>query len=375
MGLDTSHLDNYDSSTRFYEKEELESLIKKSSLWQELYRYYRCRSNKEINNLKGYIEKHNIDTSHLKNKTAREIINSCSDKELEDLISTCRGWNQVVEKLGFRQSSGNQIKKIILNRKINISFKKELHTPNSNLNKIKSRPVKDLEGVVERSSNWRNLVHNINEEYGTFYDDTAYKRIKKLIESLNIDTSHFDVHDEISKLTEEQFKERLKELFNDNIILIGPFENTYKETWFECKEHGKFLKRPKDLLKGGKCPKCTESRGETIVRSFLDIHNIKYEQWKSFGDCRNLLCLPFDFYLPDYNICIEFQGSQHLRPIRFYGCSEEDAIKSHLKTVENDKIKKEYCKKKNIPLIEIFDAKEVPEKLGFLVEITNINID
>ena len=55
--------------------------------------------------------------------------------------------------------------------------------------------------------------------------------------------------------------------------------------------------------------------------------------------------LRFDFYLPDYNTCIEFQGLQHFKPIDFFGGEEDFIIQQ-----KNDNKKKEYCEKHNIPL-------------------------
>jgi hypothetical protein len=58
--------------------------------------------------------------------------------------------------------------------------------------------------------------------------------------------------------------------------------------------------------------------------------------------------LAFDFYLPEQNICIEYNGIQHYEPIKYFGGIEEFD-----KRIERDKIKIEYCKKNNIRLIVI----------------------
>ena len=62
----------------------------------------------------------------------------------------------------------------------------------------------------------------------------------------------------------------------------------------------------------------------------------------------------FDFYLPDYNICIEYDGIQHYIPkIIHNGMTQEAANYTHEQTKIHDKIKNEYCKKHTIPLIRI----------------------
>ena len=59
--------------------------------------------------------------------------------------------------------------------------------------------------------------------------------------------------------------------------------------------------------------------------------------------------LRFDFYLPDYNLLIECQGEQHKRWIEGWQTKKDfEDLQIH------DKRKKDYCKKNNIKLIEIW---------------------
>jgi hypothetical protein len=50
--------------------------------------------------------------------------------------------------------------------------------------------------------------------------------------------------------------------------------------------------------------------------------------------------------LPNKNLCIEYDGKQHFKPIKYWG-----GQKSFDLTKKRDKIKNEYCKKNNIILI------------------------
>lgn len=55
-----------------------------------------------------------------------------------------------------------------------------------------------------------------------------------------------------------------------------------------------------------------------------------------------------DFYLPEYNVAIEYQGSQHFVPIGYFGGKE------HLKQqIERDKAKYQLCKDNNIDIFYI----------------------
>ena len=55
-----------------------------------------------------------------------------------------------------------------------------------------------------------------------------------------------------------------------------------------------------------RCPLCKiKSKGEIEVESILKQNYIEYIREYRFGDCKYKKELPFDFYLPNNNICIE----------------------------------------------------------------------
>jgi very-short-patch-repair endonuclease len=118
-----------------------------------------------------------------------------------------------------------------------------------------------------------------------------------------------------------------------------------------CKKHGEILVNPKRLLLGTGCKLCRISRGERSILTWLEKNNIRYNHNYRFEDCKNKNPLPFDFYLPDKNICIEFDGKQHYYP--YFKHKNEDGMKNVLITQKHDKIKTKYCKQKGIKLIRI----------------------
>lgn len=65
-------------------------------------------------------------------------------------------------------------------------------------------------------------------------------------------------------------------------------------------------------------------------------------------DCRFKKPLPFDFFLPEYNQCIEYNGQQHYEPYPRFGGQE-----AFEKTKIRDNIKRNFCSNSNIGLIEI----------------------
>ena len=94
---------------------------------------------------------------------------------------------------------------------------------------------------------------------------------------------------------------------------------------------------------------CLKSKGEQKIEAILKNNNIKYEKEKIFKDCvfKNGSFARFDFYLPEYNCLIEYDGEQH------YRCTNngQDSDEYFKKLQQRDKIKNQYCKQKNIILI------------------------
>ena len=58
--------------------------------------------------------------------------------------------------------------------------------------------------------------------------------------------------------------------------------------------------------------------------------------------------LPFDFYLPKYNICIEYDGQQHYKIDCF-----NNTLLDLMNLRYRDDIKTNYCQQNNIKLIRI----------------------
>lgn len=134
-------------------------------------------------------------------------------------------------------------------------------------------------------------------------------------------------------------------------------KNTIKVTVI-CPIHGEFKQRPIVHLRGCGCPKCKESKGERTIREFLIENDINFEPQYKFNDCRNILPLPFDFYLPDLNMCVEYNGAQHYKPVKYWG--GEKTLKEIKK---RDNIKKQYCIDNNIKLMIIRYNEKIENKL------------
>ena len=148
--------------------------------------------------------------------------------------------------------------------------------------------------------------------------------------------------------TEECFKKELIQKLNREYELLGEYKGTNTKTLFRHNDCGFiFENTPHNILQKTPCPKCKRfnSKGEIKIKKFLDNNNIYYEQQKHFKELNQL---SFDFYIPNKNILIEYQGEQHFHSIKFFGGEAK-----YLKQIENDSIKREFCKNNNFILLEI----------------------
>ena len=123
------------------------------------------------------------------------------------------------------------------------------------------------------------------------------------------------------------------------------YKNAHTKICIICPKHGEFWQTPNEHLKNKGCPICNESHLEKNVRIFFDKNNVLYEQYKKF---KWLGRQSLDFYLPEYNVAIECQGSQH-----FYG--RENDLFNHNKTLKRDIEKYLKCVKNGIKILYYSD--------------------
>lgn len=71
----------------------------------------------------------------------------------------------------------------------------------------------------------------------------------------------------MKKLTNEEFKNRLKGMFLNYDISKVEYINMHTKIELICQEHGEFLIRPDHLLRGEGCPECGKEKSK-ISRSF-----------------------------------------------------------------------------------------------------------
>lgn len=109
---------------------------------------------------------------------------------------------------------------------------------------------------------------------------------------------------------------------------------------------------PSSLMNGRGCNICSlhtsTSKAMSEIISILDEKEISYLREKTFDQCINKQKLPFDLYLIDYNICIEYDGKQHYEICEHWG-----GVSELLSRKQNDEIKTNFCKENEIVLYRI----------------------
>ena len=104
------------------------------------------------------------------------------------------------------------------------------------------------------------------------------------------------------------------------------------------------------LHKGTQSCGCISSKGEETIAAILqqlDINAIAQYSPKDLFSPQSNRRLRFDFYIPQYNIIIEYDGIQHFKVGGW-------ATKEKLEQIQQyDEVKNQYCRKRGIKLIRI----------------------
>lgn len=151
-------------------------------------------------------------------------------------------------------------------------------------------------------------------------------------------------------MIEGAFRERV-EAENATVQYVGGFYNVMQKAIFRCRLCGEQWETvaANVLYSHSACPLCASSKGEKAIRQYLLENNIVFSEQATFEGCKGRVrVLPFDFFLPDYNILIEYQGIQHFQSVPFFG--GESVFEERLAL---DTIKRDFAKGNGFTLLEI----------------------
>lgn len=154
-------------------------------------------------------------------------------------------------------------------------------------------------------------------------------------------------------------REKRKDLtslqFGKLIVLkdTGKIDNQLRHFWLCQCECGNILEVRDSSLTSGNTNSCGchYSKGEAVIQKILQENNIEYEKEKTFGNLKGEKgwAYRYDFYLPDYNRLIEYDGEQHFD----YTGSGWNTKENFEKVQQSDKVKNEYAQNHSIDLVRI----------------------
>lgn len=161
-----------------------------------------------------------------------------------------------------------------------------------------------------------------------------------------------------SKVGRKSYEEIKEEFEARGYTLISPREeyvNSNSILKYICPSHPNNINTIiyYNFYYGEGCPHCRSSKGEKRIKEWLDKQDIYFEQQKKFDDLKDKRKLSYDFYIPEHNLLIEYQGAYH------DGLVHENNPKFQTKEdLENqqkrDNLKRQYAKDNNYRLLEIW---------------------
>ena len=210
--------------------------------------------------------------------------------------------------------------------------------------------------LKDTSHIWKSTVSNRNEGYGCPYC------------ARQLPSRDYNLLNNNPSLCEEwSFDKNIKQ----------PSEYTPvsgKKVWWVCKKCSFEWQASISHRNNNRgCPKCNKSKGEKLIIRFLNFNNVAYIAQKTFKELLGVKNnkLSYDFYIPDCNLLIEYQGEFH------DGTAKIQTKEAFEKQKEHDRRKRLYAKNNNIELLEIwywdFDSIEdiLNKKLKHIKRIRN----
>lgn len=211
---------------------------------------------------------------------------------------------------------------------------------------------RDREVLLEQMKEKYNILSTTIKDTHTYYT----VQCKKCHHQREIALGHFKIHPSCGcetgifrNRTPEEFINEANKYHNNELELIGKYTKQTDHVLIRHKPCGMIWKsRCADIIHGrAHCPRCRtkESQGEKTIRLWLQKNHIPFEMQSKLEDSNQR----FDFFLPQLNLAIEYQGRQHFEYIPFFHKNEEGFQRYQARDLK----KKEYCNQKKILLLEI----------------------
>ena len=173
----------------------------------------------------------------------------------------------------------------------------------------------------------------------------------------------------------EIFKKEVQQILGKDYTVLGEYVNNRTKIKIRHDICGHTYEvRPTDITDHHNgCPYCNQSHGERDISNILAEHGINYDYPKKFTDLKDKEMLHYDFFVPDQNTLIEYQGIQHYQSLGIFGGDKQYELQQN-----HDQMKRKYAKDNGYNLIEVPYTEDTPEKIkNYLVshglKLTNDN--
>ncbi len=141
--------------------------------------------------------------------------------------------------------------------------------------------------------------------------------------------------------------------------------NSYTKVKIICPKHGIFEQTPNSHLQGSGCPFCT-FKNQTKIAEILKEKKINFITEYKFIDLKDKYFLKFDYYLPDLNLLVEYDGVQHyVFPNYFHKTYHDFLVQKH-----HDWMKRKYAKKHGIKLQRVLYYESIKDKIEEILKET-----
>lgn len=149
--------------------------------------------------------------------------------------------------------------------------------------------------------------------------------------------------------TQEEAISNLKSIKPDYDFSKFIYKGAITKSTVICDKGHEFQMKYAKIMEGVGCPICKASKGEYKIKMWLSKNHIDFELQKTFQDAKYKDLFRWDFYLPKYNVLIEYNGRQHYE---FVPRWHKDLIGFRTQ-LERDILKKRYAEEHNINQIII----------------------
>jgi cytochrome c556 len=273
---------------------------------------------------------------------------------------TCPEHGSFFQKAG-NHMDGKGCRKCAGNERVDVDeFIRSCHEKHDDKRKLMGLEPYDYSKVKNTYKTLKSKVEIICPNHDSFFliaSNHKYgKGCSKCAGNLKSNTEEFK--QKAHKVHDDKRKENGREPYDyDKVNYVTaktPVEIICHEKYKNGEEHGSFIKTPDWHLQGGGCRMCGDYlTTENYIEDLLKSDNIRYYRGFYLKDCisfkKSNRCynLEFDFYLPEKNVLIEYDGEFHFEK-HFNGTNDK-----FMTQVLNDREKNSFTLYKGIKLIRV----------------------